>query len=191
MDIVLREAARLNQLVGDFLQFSRPAPLKKEPVDMAVLLGETMDVFAHDPVASGLRLSRELLKARAECDADRIRQVVWNLLLNAAQALGSAKGRITVRSGPSTGGMVFFSVEDDGPGIDPADLERIFLPFYTTKERGSGLGLANVHRAIDAHGGQITVDSTPGEGARFKVLLPEERGEGAGAVAGRELEAAG
>ena len=190
MDIVLREAARLNQLVSDFLQFSRPAPLKMEPVDMAVLLSETLDVFAHDPVASGLKLARELSQARAACDADRIRQVVWNLLLNAAQALSGSKGQITVRSGPSAGGLVYFSVEDDGPGIDAADLERIFLPFYTTKERGSGLGLANVHRAIDAHGGRISVESAPGKGARFLVFLPEERG-GAGAMVDGDLEAAG
>jgi two-component system, NtrC family, sensor histidine kinase PilS len=182
MEIVLRETARLDQLVSDFLQFSRPAPLKREPVDLALLLSETLDVFAHDPVAAGLEVARALVPAPAECDADRIRQVAWNLLLNAAQAMkGRGSGRITVHSGPAGGGQVTFSIEDDGPGIAAADLERIFLPFYTTKERGSGLGLANVHRVIDAHGGRIGVESEPGRGARFQVWLPGGQGAAAGA----------
>jgi two-component system sensor histidine kinase PilS (NtrC family) len=191
MEIVLRETARLDRLVSDFLQFSRPAPLRREPVDLAVLLGETLDVFAHDPAASGLELVRELAPAEAECDAYRLRQVAWNLLLNAAQALqGRGGGRIVVRAGKAPGGFATFSVEDDGPGIEPGDLERVFLPFYTTKERGSGLGLANVHRVIDAHGGRITVDSSPGKGSCFRIWLPG-RGEGGGRAADTDVEAAG
>jgi len=191
MDIVLRETARLDRLVAEFLQFSRPAPLKREPVDLATLLSETLDAFAHDPVAEGLHLVRELRPAPAECDAYQVRQVAWNLLLNAAQALKErGQGRIVVRAGTAPHGLVTFSVEDDGPGIGAAELERIFLPFFTTKERGSGLGLANVHRIVDAHGGRIIVDSAPGQGASFRVFLPARR-EGVLAEQGPGLEAAG
>lgn len=195
MDIVLRETARLDRLVAGFLQFSRPAPLRRTRIDVATVLGEILDAFAHDPAAVGLSIVRELQPAAAECDAHQLRQVAWNLLLNAAQALrGRPGGRVLIRSGPAPDGSAMFSVEDDGPGMSPAELERIFLPFYTTKEGGSGLGLANVHRIVDAHGGRITVDSSPGNGACFRVSLPAREARGADepdAADESALEAAG
>lgn len=172
LDIVLREASRLDELVTEFLRFARPPPLRPGAVDLASLLDDALRVFAHDPAAAGLALTRELAAAPAACDSDQIRQVVWNLLRNAAQALGSGRGgRIAVACGGEDGGA-WFAVEDDGPGIPAAERERIFLPFHTTKERGTGLGLAVVQRIVDAHGGRVEVRSAPGQGARFTVHLP-------------------
>ncbi len=173
MDIVLREAERLNALVSEFLQFARPPPLRLEPADLADLLGDTLRVFRQDPSAAGLALEQDLRPARAECDPGKVRQVVWNLLLNAAQALAEAGagGRIRVSCRPE-GAAAVLVVEDDGPGIATSERERIFLPFHTTKERGTGLGLATVHRLVDAHGGSVVVESRPGAGARFIVRLP-------------------
>jgi two-component system sensor histidine kinase PilS (NtrC family) len=174
MDIVLKEAARLDRLVTEFLHFARPPPVVREPVDLAALLAETLDVFAHDPSAAGIAVARDLRAAAVSADPAQLRQVAWNLLLNAAQALRERGegGHIRVTSRTLSDDSAAFAVEDDGPGIPPADLERIFLPFHTSKARGSGLGLANVHRVVDAHGGRITVESTPGSGARFTVWLP-------------------
>ncbi|ACL64016.1 PAS/PAC sensor signal transduction histidine kinase [Anaeromyxobacter dehalogenans 2CP-1] len=171
LDIVLREASRLDELVTEFLRFARPAPLRPGAVDLASLLEDALRVFTNDPAAAGLVLSREISPAPAACDPDQIRQVVWNLLRNAAQALGGRGGRIAVACGGEDGGA-WFAVEDDGPGIPPAERERIFLPFHTTKERGTGLGLAVVQRIVDAHGGRVEVRSAPGQGARFTVHLP-------------------
>jgi len=77
-----------------------------------------------------------------------------------------------VACGPSLGGGVELTVEDDGPGIPGSEQAQIFTPFFTTKPEGTGLGLATVHRIVDAHGGALTLDSKPGEGARFSVRLP-------------------
>lgn len=176
MDIVLREAARLNELVTGFLQFARPVPLRREGVDLACLLDETVAVFRHDPAAAGLELDTDLARTPVSCDPAQLRQVVWNLLVNAAQALdgreGGRRGRVAIRCRLDEVGCASFSVEDDGPGVPAAERERIFLPFHTTKDRGTGLGLSTVHRVIDAHGGRVTVDSPPGAGARFTVHLP-------------------
>jgi two-component system, NtrC family, sensor histidine kinase PilS len=172
LDIVLREAERLDQLVSAFLNYARPPPLRRQRTDLAGLLGETLDVFAQDPDAGKVTVARALAPARVDCDADQIRQVVWNLVRNAAQArsgMGSG-GRIDVSCGGEPGGG-WFRVADDGPGIPPADRERIFLPFHTTKERGTGLGLAIVHRIVDEHGGRIEVDASASGGTAFVVHL--------------------
>jgi len=174
MDIVLREASRLDELVTAFLGFARPAPLRRARVDLAALAAETLEVFANDPSAASIRVDPALAPAAVECDADQVRQVLWNLLQNAAQAVtgapGRRGGRIRVACGHDGGGA-WLEVEDDGPGIAPGDLGKIFLPFFTTKDEGTGLGLATVHRIVDAHGGTVTVDSGAA-GARFRVRLP-------------------
>jgi two-component system sensor histidine kinase PilS (NtrC family) len=174
MGIVLRETARLDALLTRFLEFTRPAPLQRVATDLAVVAGETLDVFAADPAAAGLRLERALMPTRASCDPDQLRQLTWNLLANAAQAIREAArgGVVTVSCEPSPDGGAVLVVADDGPGIPAAVAARIFTPFFTTKPTGTGLGLAVAHRIVDAHGGAIVVESAPGEGARFTVRLP-------------------
>jgi two-component system sensor histidine kinase PilS (NtrC family) len=170
LDIALREAARLNELVTEFLRFARPPPLRRERTDLADLLGETLDVFANDPDAACVRLERTLRHAPVECDPGQIRQVAWNLLRNAAQAVGPAGGSVRVSCVQDPDGATF-AVADDGPGIADEELARLFLPFHTTKATGSGLGLAIVQRIVDAHGGRVSVRSPAGGGARFEVHL--------------------
>jgi two-component system sensor histidine kinase PilS (NtrC family) len=178
LDIVLREGGRLAQLVSDFLAFARPAPPRREPFELAALAAEALEAFEHDPAADGVELRRALQAAPAIGDPDQLRQVLWNLLLNAAQALppadspGLARGWLEVSCAPLPGGGALLVVEDDGPGVAPGDQERIFTPFFTTKPAGTGLGLATVHRIVDAHGGTLTLDARPGLGARFSVQLP-------------------
>ena len=170
--IVLREADRLNGLVTDFLGFARPAA--PEPTDVALpeLLSEVVQVFAADPRIARVHLESALAAATARIDPAQIKQVLWNLLLNAAQASVDG-GRIVLRCGRGTRrGTAFVSVEDEGGGISAEVLPRIFDPFFTTKPQGTGLGLATVHRIVDAHGGQVEVTSRPGEGTRFTLVLP-------------------
>jgi two-component system, NtrC family, sensor histidine kinase PilS len=173
MEIVLREAARLEQLVAAFLAFSRPAPPRREPVELDRAVTETLEVFAHDPIGGRVRIARDLTPAVAHCDAGQLRQVLWNLLANAAHAAGQREGGGTVRVRcASDGERARLEVEDDGPGIPPADLPHLFTPFFTTREGGTGLGLATVQRIVDAHGGAVAVESSPGKGTRFTVRLP-------------------
>ncbi|MGC3997951.1 MAG: ATP-binding protein [Anaeromyxobacter sp.] len=173
MDIVLREASRLDGLVTQFLRFARPPPVMRSRVDLATLLGETLDVFSQHPAAAKVTLERGLAPAEVAGDPEQLRQVAWNLLINAAEALeGREGGRIVVRCQREPEGGASFEVADDGPGIAREELDRIFLPFHTTKARGTGLGLATVQRVVDAHGGAITLDTASGAGARFTVRLP-------------------
>jgi two-component system sensor histidine kinase PilS (NtrC family) len=175
MDIVLREAGRLEQLVAAFLAFSRPAPPRRERIAVDRVVSETLDVFANDPAAARVCIERALAPATAWCDPDQLRQVLWNLLANAAQAAAADRPAGTVRVVCEEGaGVARLTVVDDGPGIAAADLAQIFTPFFTTKERGTGLGLATVQRLVDAHGGTIAVESPPGAGTRVVVTLPAE-----------------
>jgi signal transduction histidine kinase len=179
MGIVLREAGRLNDLVTQFLAFARPAAPVRRPTDLATLLSETLTVFRNDPKAAGLRLESELATVVADIDPDQLRQVCWNLLTNAAHAVRigphPADGAIRLRCGGAADGA-WVEVQDEGAGMTAGQLEGLFLPFFTTKPGGTGLGLATVHRIVDAHGGTIRVESALGAGSRFTVHLPAAKG---------------
>lgn len=187
MDIVLREASRLDGLVTELLEYTRPAPLRRVRTDLSVLVDEALRVFANDPVAARVTIEQDLSPVTVACDPDQTRQVFWNLLVNAAQAAASREGgagRVRVACRPDARGARLV-IEDDGPGIPAADLPRIFLPFFTTKRNGTGLGLPTVQRVVDAHRGSVTVDSSPGRGTRFVVVLPRAGAdEGSAAVPG-------
>ena len=187
MGIVLRETARLDQLLTRFLDFTRPAPPQRREADLAAVVAEMLDVFGGDPAAAGLRIERALSPAPVSCDPDQLRQVAWNLVANAGQACRAAgrPGAVRVACAAAPGGGATLTVEDDGPGISAAERGRIFTPFFTTKAGGTGLGLAVVQRIVDAHGGSVEVDSAAGRGARFTVRLP------AGADRGRAAAGAG
>jgi two-component system sensor histidine kinase PilS (NtrC family) len=187
MEIVLRETGRLNILITDFLLFARPAREKRDIVDLNGIIDETIRIFSNCPEASRIRIVRDLDGAvLVKADARQLGQVFWNLFLNAAHAMSPA-GTLTVSSRLSHGfargehkglegteepPMVLVSVADTGGGIGKEDILRIFDPFFSTRESGTGLGLAIVHRIIESHGGRITVESTPGSGTVFSILLP-------------------
>ncbi len=175
MEIVLREAARLEQLVAAFLAFSRPAQPRPERTELERVVAETLEVFANDPAAARVRIERELAPTVAWCDPGQLRQVLWNLIANAAYAVSQREGGGTVRvSCAPDGERARVAVEDDGPGIADADLAHLFTPFFTTKQGGTGLGLATVQRIVDANAGAVSVESGR-EHTRFTVRLPSPR----------------
>jgi signal transduction histidine kinase len=169
----------LDAIVKELLDFSRPMTLDLMPVQANDLVREVAARLAEPDVDTVLDLDPSLPEIRL--DAYKVRQVLENLVRNSVQALsgrgpGAPRGRIrlataAVREGPLAGGVSIL-VEDDGPGIPPDALASIWDPFYTTKTRGSGLGLSVVRRIVDAHGGTVTVRSRPGEGAVFEIVLP-------------------
>ena len=169
--IVLREVERLNGLVEDFLQSSRPLTLQRVLTDPGAVITEVLTAFGNDPrcLARDVR-SRQGRTVQISLDPDRFRQVIWNLLINAAQATGEG-GHIEIFAGVEEAGFVV-RVSDDGQGIPQDKLLRIFDPFYTTRSGGTGLGLANVDRIIRAHGGSISAESEAGRGATFTLTLP-------------------
>lgn len=171
-EIILREVGRINELVTQFLETTRPAALHKRLVELGMLVGEVVGTFAKDRrYREAIRVVEEVDELPLlEVDPERIRQVLWNLLLNAAQAMPSG-GMIHV-SAVQVGERVRLMVTDEGVGISDEDLGRVFDPFYTTRQGGTGLGLATVERVAREHGGSVWVRSEPGGGTAIAIWLP-------------------
>jgi two-component system sensor histidine kinase PilS (NtrC family) len=178
MDIVLRESERLNQTISSFLAYARPQrfavarlDLRTVVQDMAVLLRNNADVCASHVV--DLEVPPE--PVWYDADENQIRQIVWNLATNGLRAMEDG-GRLVlgVRHEPVSGsaGQVVVFVEDHGCGIPAEDLDGIFQPFRSSFERGTGLGLATVHRIVTDYSGTIEVSSTVGLGTSVRVRLP-------------------
>ena len=164
------EVRRLTRIVDEFGRFARlPAP-DRQRVPAAELVEAALALYPE--VNGGLRVERE---AEGDLpilyvDRDQILQVVHNLLRNALEALGG-RGTPRLRAYRAEGGLAI-AVSDEGPGIRPEDLPRVFEPYFTTKAEGTGLGLAIAHRIAEEHEGRLEVRSEPGQGATFTLYLP-------------------
>jgi two-component system sensor histidine kinase HydH len=149
-------------------------------VDVVSVVGEVVSLAS----ASGRAVSDVTVRCvdgvqslMVKADAAQLRQLVWNLVRNAVQASSAGEEvRVSVKEDPQKGGVL--SVEDDGPGIDPAVIPRLFDPFFTTRSHGSGIGLAVVQRIADEHGFEVSVTSRSGQGARFVVMFGRSRHTG-------------
>lgn len=189
MEIILRESERLNALITDFLLFAHPPQTHSSAWEIERILDETIELFTHSPAFhSGLRISHTHRNGGsfALVDSDQIRQVFWNLLINAAQAIPESgeiridtekvrrtfRGNHPFHTAENQNDWVKIVISDTGIGISPQEKEKIFEPFYTTKEGGTGLGLAIVHKIIESHHGLIQVESEVGQGAIFTLFLP-------------------
>ncbi|HYS08092.1 MAG TPA: ATP-binding protein [Myxococcales bacterium] len=171
MNVVRSEAERLEALVREFLSFARPISPTFEPLDGARAVRETVELFRQQVAERGVELiARADAAVWVRADPGQLRQVLWNLLGNAADATAPG-GRVEVTISRQAGEGVL-EVTDTGHGIADEDLDRIFDPFFTTKERGTGLGLAIVHRIVEAHSGHLSVSSQVDRGSTFRVALP-------------------
>ncbi len=173
-DIVQREARRLNDLVGDMVDLSKPRPPRAERTDVAALAREVVALAANASRGSEIQVVYDgpARDALARCDGPQIRQVVWNLVRNALQA-SSAGSTVAVRV-RLTERAVTLSVDDQGPGIPVDAAMRIFDDFFTTRTHGAGIGLAVVKRIMEDHasmGAKLSVEHANGGGASFKVTL--------------------
>jgi two-component system sensor histidine kinase PilS (NtrC family) len=176
--LTVREADRLSRLLSEFLDFARTRAAHLTPVDLAAVARTAIAlVETHPDRAPDVRLVLDApdVPCMVAGDDDLLHRAVFNLVLNAVQAVG-ASGMVTVSVEPARdaaleGDGVAVRVLDDGPGISPTMRDRLFEPFVTSKAGGSGLGLAIVHRAAEAHRGVVLVE-TPAVGARFSLLLP-------------------
>jgi two-component system, NtrC family, sensor histidine kinase PilS len=181
LDLALRETERLNGIVSDFLQYARPRPLNLKQCDVNELVDNTLRMLEQTPeYGKTIRFVRHLApeNVMTMLDSDQIRQVCWNLGLNACQAM-PAGGTLMVSTqrvrgpvGGEEGEAVEIVFEDSGEGILREHLDKVFYPFFTTKEGGSGLGLSMVHRIMDEHRGSVYVDSVPAEGTCVRLILP-------------------
>jgi len=160
----------LDGMMKDLLLFARPPKPKRMPLDVMPLLEATANLLKAGAEAAGLAIEVRGGPARVSGDADMLRMVFQNLLINGAHAM---EGRGTIRIGvESTGSTCRILITDQGPGI-PADIrDRIFTPFFTTKSRGTGLGLPTAKRFIEAHDGKISIVCPPSGGTTVTVQLP-------------------
>jgi two-component system sensor histidine kinase PilS (NtrC family) len=171
--IVSRESQRLNQIITDFLDYSRVKTYHFADIDVVPLIEETLLLLEHDAAATGkLSIVRQfkVRSLRARADRDALKQVFWNLCNNALRAM-PAGGVLTVRINAEEN-WARIQIGDTGIGIDPAQATRIFEPFQSGFTGGTGLGLAVVYQILQAHRGRIRVEAQQGSGAEFIVELP-------------------
>ena len=183
LEIIVDEVDRLDVVVTQFLDYSRTIRLHPEPTDLQRLVQRALDQVRVGALPAGVELTLEIPDPLplVPIDGDRMHQVLLNLLRNAVQAVGE-QGCIRVRvlrsrlSGPGRQGdkAVDLVFEDDGPGIPREQVDKLFIPFFTTRRDGTGLGLPISRRLVEAHGGEIFVRSTQGRGSTFTVRLPVE-----------------
>ncbi len=172
LEVCKGEIARLDYIITQFLQAIRPAPLQLKLASLNDVVDKTLELLRPELENRGLtvktRLGRQL--TATPIDATQMQQVLVNLIKNAMQAM-SRGGTLTLQTGEGSDG-VWVSVADTGGGIPQEQIARIFEPFYTTKKKGTGLGLMIVQRIVRAHGGKIEVESRVGQGTTFRIWLP-------------------
>ena len=171
-DIMVQEVERLNQVITQLLDFARPLTVAKKPMLVAPLIRQTLLMIAGQAAAKNITIQTELADTpEIMIDPDKIKQVLFNLFLNALEMMGKG-GVLQVRVQSLEADRIQIAIADSGPGIDSKHLAHIFDPYFTTRPAGTGLGLSIVHKIVEAHGGEIRAESSPGKGATFTILLP-------------------
>jgi len=172
VEIARGEVRRLDQIIAQFLKAVRPARLECHPSDFNTLILETVQFLRSEIENRGIKV--ELFPATSlppvSLDQDQIRQALYNVIRNSFQAMGS-KGLLQVVTG-SDDTHVWVSIGDTGGGIPSTSMDKIFQPYYTTKDEGNGLGLHVVQRIVRAHGGEIILESAEGKGLVFTIRIP-------------------
>jgi signal transduction histidine kinase len=182
LDIIVEEVDRLNKIVSQFLDYARPYRGDQSPLDVNDVVRKTINLIEKERSGSKVEIVMNLHEGLppVRADAQQLRQVFLNLTINAFDAMPQG-GRLQVSTGlrrstrrGASAAFLEIRFRDDGIGIPPADQRNLFIPFFTTKEKGTGLGLPISQRIIENHGGTIEVRSQPGSGSTFTVLLPVE-----------------
>ncbi|MGO9713087.1 MAG: two-component system sensor histidine kinase NtrB, partial [Polyangiaceae bacterium] len=174
-EIVGDEIGRLNRLLTEFLELARPRGIAREPVHVGRLVDDVLDLERESAAAKKIRFERAIPAdgCLAIGDKEKLKQVVINLVVNALEAMKDG-GTLTANVSCNTE-RVTISIGDTGPGIAPDVLANVFDPFFTTKEAGTGLGLSIVRKIVDAHAGEVRIETERGQGTRVIVTVPTGR----------------
>lgn len=176
--IMIEEVERLNRVVGQLLELSKPIVINARPLDLNLLLDDSLKLIEQEAAAKGIEISATQGSLGSfTLDVDGIKQVLLNLCLNAVEAMpdgGRLDIELALKSEPN---RLDISVTDTGIGISSENLAKIYDPYFTTKQSGTGLGLVVVHNIIEAHGGKLTVESQPGKGSKFILSIPDISGD--------------
>jgi two-component system sensor histidine kinase HydH len=171
-DIIIGEVDRLNRVIGQLLEFARPMNIQLKPTALQGFLQHSVKMIEQQAGERNITIKTDFPSLIGEIflDADRMSQVLYNLYLNAFDAMDEG-GTLSVGLSSADGGTATITIADTGTGIGAEDMGRIFDPYFTTKPSGTGLGLAIVHRIMEAHNGEIHVDSTPGQGTTISLIF--------------------
>ncbi len=173
LKVIEEEIDRINEILDRFLRFAKPAPPLLEKTEVATIFEETLQLIRPRMEKQGVRVEKQFhALPMILMDREQMKQVALNLLLNAVQAMPSG-GTLAIKGQNSEDGQwITISIQDSGVGIPDEDINRLFDPFFSTREGGIGLGLSIAHRIIDQHQGKIEVESAPGKGTLFTLWLP-------------------
>jgi signal transduction histidine kinase len=173
LKVIEEEINRINEIVDQFLRFARPAPPLFAKVELLSIFEETLQLLRPQIEKHRIVVQKEFQPLPPILmDREQMKQAILNLLLNAVQAMPTG-GRLALKGHvPEGNRWVQLSIQDSGVGIPAEDINKLFDPFFSTKEGGVGLGLSITHRIIDQHDGKIEVESAPGKGTLFTVWLP-------------------
>ncbi len=182
LSIIVKETQRMNDLIERLLHYARPPGGREALVSVNAVLLDTLQLTASRIRRKNISLEHRLADGLpcVYADQEQLKQVVLNLLINAIQALENRPGEGSVLAATGYDAeleRVKISVSDNGDGISEEMIDKIFMPFFTTKEQGTGLGLAMVEKTVTNMGGAVQVASTKGEGACFTLLLPPAKGD--------------
>jgi len=173
VEVIESEIRRLDEVVQGFLRFTRPEDLRLQPVAVWALFDEILPVIEPEARKHNVKVVVEASPTQPSVSGDEamLRQVFLNLAINACQAMPNG-GTLRLSAAPASRGRVAVRVEDTGVGIAPEHLGKIFDLYFTTKDQGTGIGLSLVYRIVQLHDGEVEVQSTPGRGTTFTLLLP-------------------
>jgi two-component system sensor histidine kinase PilS (NtrC family) len=181
MRLILKESSRLNTILSDFLNFARVDKGEPGRCDLGVVIPEVVDLArGHDEIGDSVEISYVIHKPVLMINGgeDELRQILWNLILNSARALSGTGGIIRVHTedyiDDKSGDMIKLVVSDNGPGISPGIKHKIFDPFFSTRQGGTGLGLPIVVRIVDRLGGRTELETSEGAGASFSIYIPRQ-----------------
>jgi signal transduction histidine kinase len=173
VEIIESEIRRLDEVVQGFLRFTRPEDLRLQPVQVRGLFDEILPLIQAEAQKNNVRVivDAPVTVPSVNGDASMLRQAFMNLAINACQAMPQG-GTLRLTAVAAPHGRVELRFEDTGVGIPPGNLGKIFDLYFTTKDHGTGIGLSMVYRIVQLHDGEVEVQSTPGRGTTFRVLLP-------------------
>lgn len=176
-EVISEEVEQIESIVRNFLEFSRAPKLKMQLVSPSDVVDMALELLSYrlESFDVEIQLEREGPLPKTSLDPEQLKEVLVNLIINACEAMGIG-GRIVIkeliRTGGELGRWVIISVSDNGPGVPESEMDKVFEPFFSTKEEGTGLGLSIASRIVEEHGGRLFVESVEGLGATFVITLP-------------------
>ena len=178
LSMIASESARCGEIVKNLLQFARQTKVNPEPNDINEIIRQSLRLIQHKIDLMGITAEMDLCEGleNVVCDAQHIKQALVALMINACEAMKQGEGQLEIKSRRArSDNSIEIEITDNGVGMDEETRRQIFEPFFTTKEEGKGvgLGLAVVYGIVNAHSGEIEVESTPGVGTTFVIRLPK------------------